>query len=233
MRFNTANGPRTLLAIHAHPTDESAHTGGTLAHYAKQGVRTVLITCTNGDYGTTATGARPGDPSHHPKAVAAHRRAELHAAADVLGITDLEILGYHDSGATGEVPEGGFCTIPAETIAGRLAALIEHYQPQVVITHHSPHRDHRHAIRATKLATYRTGIPEKLYLTAKEGATTIDITQVADIKRKATRCHASQPKSRAFTDQEHYFRDLDQTNAPLPETDLFAGITNYGPDLPR
>lgn len=53
------------------------------------------------------------------------------------------------------------------------------------------------------------------------------------MKRKALRCHASQPKSWTFTDQERYFRDLDQPNASLPESDLFAGITNHGPDLPR
>ncbi|MFD5828123.1 PIG-L deacetylase family protein [Lentzea sp. NPDC060358] len=226
-------GPRTLLAIHARPGDESTSTGGLLARYARQGARTVVVTCTNGEFDDAPNGAVPGEFGHHPKAVAAHRRAELFAACDALGITDLEMLGYHDSGLTGEVPEGGFCTIPVETAAGRLAALIEHFQPQVVVTHHSTHRDHVHANRVAAIAIERTGIPAKLYLTAKDGSTTIDISEVADVKRKALQCHASQQVHGAFALQEHFSRKIDVTGAPLPETDVFAGITTSGPDLPR
>lgn len=222
-----------MLAIHAHPGDESTSTGGLLARYARQGARTVVVTCTNGEFDDAPNGATPGELGHHPKAVAAHRRAELYAACDALGITDLELLGYHDSGHTGEVPEGGFCTIPVETAAGRLAALLEHFQPQVVVTHFSTHRDHVHANRVATIAIQSTGIPAKLYLTAKDGSTTIDITEVADVKRKALQCHASQQVHGAFGLQEHYFRTIDVTDAPLPETDVFAGITTSGPDLPR
>ncbi|SER86160.1 N-acetylglucosaminyl deacetylase, LmbE family [Lentzea xinjiangensis] len=226
-------GPRTLLAVHAHPGDESTATGGLLALYARRGVRTVVVTCTNGEFDDALSGAVPGEVGHHPQAVAAHRKAELQAAADALGITDLELLGYHDSGHTGEVPGGGFCTIPVETAAGRLAALVEHYRPQVVVTHYSTHRDHIHVNRVAKLAVRRTGIPAKLYLTAADGSTTIDISEVADVKRKALQCHASQQVHGAFALREHYFRAADTTGAPLPETDVFAGVTHHGPDLPR
>ncbi len=119
------------------------------------------------------------------------------------------MLGYHDSGESGQVEDTAFCAIPAETAAGRLATLIEHYRPQVVVTHYSPHRDHMHTLRVTKLAIYRTGIPAKLYPTAKDAASTIDITQAEDVKRKALKCHASQPTGEAFADQEHYFRELE------------------------
>ncbi|SDG10670.1 N-acetylglucosaminyl deacetylase, LmbE family [Lentzea fradiae] len=222
-----------MLAIHAHPGDESTSTGGMLARYARQGARTVVVTCTNGEFDDAASGAVPGEFGHHPKAVAAHRRAELYAACDALGISDLELLGYHDSGAAGEVPQGGFCTIPVETAAGRLASLLEHFQPQVVVTHYSTHRDHVHANRVAALAVQRTGIPAKLYLTAVDGSTTIDIAEVADVKRKALQCHASQQLPGQFSLREHYFRKFDVTDAPLPESDLFAGITTSGPDLPR
>ena len=119
------------------------------------------------------------------------------------------LLGYHDSGESGQVEDTAFCAIPAETAAGRLATLIEHYRPQVVVTHYSPHRDHMHTLRVTKLAIYRTDIPAELYPTAKDAASTIDITQAKDVKRKALKCHASQPTGEAFADQEHYFRDLE------------------------
>ena len=41
----------TLMAVHAHPDDEASSTGGVLAHYAAEGVRTVVVTCTNGEFG--------------------------------------------------------------------------------------------------------------------------------------------------------------------------------------
>jgi LmbE family N-acetylglucosaminyl deacetylase len=223
-------GPRTLLAVHAHPGDESASTGGVLAHYARQGVRIVVVTCTSGELGTAPGGARPGELGHHPSHVAAHRRAELIAACDVLGVTDLELLGYHDSGETGEVPPGAFCAVPVETAAGRMAALIEHYQPQVVVTYEDRHRDRTHVARVARLAVRSTEIPAKLYLRG-HGRTVVDTSAVADVKRKAVQCHESQ--SLDAEQAESYIRAFDQTGTPLPETDMFAGVTNHGPDLPR
>ncbi|MFD4638764.1 PIG-L deacetylase family protein [Lentzea sp. NPDC058436] len=238
------DGPRTLLAVHAHPDDESRSTGGILAHYARQGVRIVLVTCTGGELGDMPGGAKPGELNHHPQAVAVRRRAQLNAACDVLGITDLELLGYHDSGETGEVPPGAFCSIPVETAAGRVAALIEHFRPQVVVTHnhHNPHqhRDHVHAARVAHHAVKETGIPAKLYLESHDSLATtrVDTSHVADLKRKALYCYESQSLIGKLTAQqrfaaESYIRAFDTTNAQLPETDLFAGVTNHGPDLPR
>ncbi|MEV6237233.1 hypothetical protein [Lentzea sp. NPDC051838] len=83
-----------------------------------------------------------------------------------------------------------------------LAALIERHQPQVVITGY----EDLYVLRITKQAIYSTGIPAKLYLTTTGGSTVIDTGDGANAS------------------QEHYFRALDTTNAPLPETDLFAGI---------
>ncbi|SDP07399.1 N-acetylglucosaminyl deacetylase, LmbE family [Lentzea jiangxiensis] len=233
-----------MLAVHAHPDDESRSTGGVLAFYAQQGVRVVLVMCTSGELGDMPGGIKPGDLDHHPQAVATRRRAQLFAACDVLGVTDLELLGYHDSGETGQVPPGAFCSIPVETAAGRVAALIEHYRPQVVVTHdhHNPHqhRDHVHAARVAHLAAKETGIPAKLYLEAHESlaTTTIDTSSVAELKRKAMYCYESQSligklTARQRSSTESYIRAIDTTNAPLPETDLFAGIRHHGPDLPR
>ncbi|MET8762759.1 PIG-L deacetylase family protein [Lentzea sp. NPDC004782] len=223
-------GPRTLLAVHAHPGDESCATGGVLAHYAGQGVRVVVVTCTSGELGNAPGGARPGELGHHPELVAAHRRAELVAACDVLGVTDLELLGYHDSGVTGEVPPGAFCAVPVETAAGRVAALIEHYQPQVVVTYEDRHRDRTHVGRVARLAVRSTGIPAKLYLRG-HGRTVVDTAAVAQLKREAVRCHGSQ--SFADDEPESYIRAFDLSGSPLPETDFFAGVTSCAPDLPR
>ena len=69
--------PLTLMAVHAHPDDEATGTGGVLARYAAEGIRTVLVTCTDGGCGDGPGGVKPGDPGHDPAAVASMRRQEL------------------------------------------------------------------------------------------------------------------------------------------------------------
>ena len=93
--------PLTLMAVHAHPDDEATGTGGVLARYAAEGIRTVLVTCTDGSCGDGPGGVKPGEPGHDPAAVAVLRRTELEAACAVLSVSDLELLGYPDSGMMG------------------------------------------------------------------------------------------------------------------------------------
>src|SRR5439155_8102289 len=81
-----ADTPLSLMTVHAHPDDEASTTGGILAKYAAEGVRTVLVTCTNGECGDGPNGAKPGDPDHDGAAVVALRRAELKESARILGV---------------------------------------------------------------------------------------------------------------------------------------------------
>ena len=60
--------PLTLMAVHAHPDDESSSTGGVLATYSDQGVRTIVVTCTNGEFGDTPGGVKPGEDGHDEQA---------------------------------------------------------------------------------------------------------------------------------------------------------------------
>lgn len=163
----------TLMAVHAHPDDEASSTGGVLAKYADEGVRTVLVTCTNGEFGDTPAGLKPGDDGHDEQEVAQIRLAELSESCKYLGVSHLELLGYHDSG----MPDweykhrpGAFCNVPEQDVALRISGLIEQYRPQVVITYDDngayQHPDHVHASRAAAAAVAGTGIPAKLYLTA-------------------------------------------------------------------
>src|SRR5256885_11987104 len=66
----------TLMAVHAHPDDESSSTGGVLATYGDAGVRTVVVTCTNGEFGDAPGGVKPGQDGHDEQAVAQQRLAE-------------------------------------------------------------------------------------------------------------------------------------------------------------
>jgi len=49
----------TLMAVHAHPDDEASTTGGILARYSAEGVRTVVVTCTNGELGDGHEASKP------------------------------------------------------------------------------------------------------------------------------------------------------------------------------
>jgi LmbE family N-acetylglucosaminyl deacetylase len=158
------------MAVHAHPDDEASSTGGILARYSAEGVRTVLVTCTNGELGDAADGAKPGEPGHDGEAVARHRRAELEASCELLGVSDLELLGYHDSGMMGwpenDAPHA-FWNTPVAEAAERLGALMQRYRPDVVVTYDSNgfygHPDHIQAHRITVAASEATSIPKKLY----------------------------------------------------------------------
>ncbi|WP_327235389.1 PIG-L family deacetylase [Streptomyces sp. NBC_01317] len=151
--------PLTLMAVHAHPDDEATGTGGILARYAAEGIRTVLVTCTDGGCGDGPGGVKPGDPGHDPAAVVAMRRQELEASCDVLKISDLEMLDYADSGMMGwptnDAP-GAFWQTPVEKGAARLAELMRHYRPDVVVTYDEygfyGHPDHIQAHRITMAA---------------------------------------------------------------------------------
>ena len=167
----------TLMAVHAHPDDEASSTGGVLALYSDQDVRTVVVTCTNGEFGDAPGGVKPGQDGHDEQAVAQLRLAELRQSAKILGVTDLELLGYHDSGMPDwdykDRPEA-FCNVPLADVAARIGGLIETYRPQVVITYDDhgmyQHPDHVHASRAAQAAVAATGIPAKLYLSAMRGS---------------------------------------------------------------
>ena len=149
----------TLMAVHAHPDDEASSTGGVLATYSGQGIRTVVVTCTNGEFGDAPGGVKPGEDGHDAQTVAQLRLAELREAAKILGVSDLEMLGYHDSGMPDwdykDRPEA-FCNIPLEKVTGRVGALIERYRPQVVVSYDPEgpyqHPDHVHAARAAAAA---------------------------------------------------------------------------------
>src|ERR1700678_2254395 len=88
----------TMMAVHAHPDDEASSTGGVLAAYSAQGIRTVVVTCTNGEFGDAPGGIKPGQEGHDEQAVARQRLAELRKSCAILRVTNLELLGYHDSG---------------------------------------------------------------------------------------------------------------------------------------
>jgi LmbE family N-acetylglucosaminyl deacetylase len=158
------------MAVHAHPDDEGIQTGGVLALYAQRGVHTVLVTCTNGEMGDSPDGLKPEVDGHDPTATTELRLRELRKASDALGIGDLELLGYRDSGMMGwpqnDDPQA-FWHTPLDEAVGRVAELMERHRPEVVVTYDANglygHPDHIQTHRATMGAVEKTGIPQKVY----------------------------------------------------------------------
>jgi LmbE family N-acetylglucosaminyl deacetylase len=113
--------PLRLLAILAHPDDESLGFGGTLAKYANEGIETYLITATRGERG------RFGDAPESPglDIVGKTRTQEVLAASKVLGIKQVHFLNYID---------GDLDKAPAPEVIDKIARLIREIKPQVVLT---------------------------------------------------------------------------------------------------
>jgi N-acetyl-1-D-myo-inositol-2-amino-2-deoxy-alpha-D-glucopyranoside deacetylase len=158
---------QTLLAIFAHPDDEAFGTGGTLAHYAAQGSRVVLVCATRGEVGEIAD-----DSLATHETLGRVRENELRCAAQILGVSELIFLGYRDSGMAG-TPQNddprAFVNIPADEVVSRLVGIIRRVRPHVVLTFephggygHPDHMAvHRHTLAAFHAAADPARYPEQ------------------------------------------------------------------------
>ena len=193
----------TLMAVHAHPDDEASSTGGVLARYSDEGVRTVVVTCTNGEFGDAPGQVKPGEDGHDKEEVAQLRLSELRQSCKILGVTHLELLGYHDSGMPDweyRLRPEAFCNVPLDEVAGRISGLIDTYQPQVVISYDDKgmyqHPDHVHASLAAAAAVAANGTPAKFYQSAMRGS---DWRKVWEALRELG---ADVPDQREFTAEQ-------------------------------
>jgi N-acetyl-1-D-myo-inositol-2-amino-2-deoxy-alpha-D-glucopyranoside deacetylase len=123
---------RTILFVGAHPDDETFGLGGTLAQYAKLGVKVYYACATRGEAGIADEQSMKGFTT-----IGDMRWAELQCAAKILGLTDVIHLGYRDSGMMGSEdnknPNSLFAT-PVEEVANNIVKVIEEIKPQIVIT---------------------------------------------------------------------------------------------------
>ena len=171
--------PLTVMAVHAHPDDESIGTGGTFARYAAEGVRTVLVTCTRGEEGEIHDPAL--DPVVAQPRLGAIREGELRAAAAALGIGPLYVLSYRDSGMAGtpaNANAAAFVNADPSEAADHLAAIIRAERPQVVVTYDPRggygHPDHLMTHRVTVLAIERAAQDGPVAGDDETGATRTD-----------------------------------------------------------
>jgi len=227
----------SLLAIFAHPDDESNAAGGTLARYAREGVDVTLVSATRGELGI---------PGLAPESAGAVRERELRAAATALGARDVRFLGYRD---------GELARVDEKEAVARIVALLREFQPQVVITFGpdgiSGHPDHVAVSRWVTAAFDASSAAQKLYYVAPSSATqqacgvppprelvggpvaTIDVSQDLQAKARAMECHVSQsPPSEDAANlecHEYYRLAHSHVSAMKDETDLFEGEDNHEP----
>jgi LmbE family N-acetylglucosaminyl deacetylase len=159
--METIREKRTLLSVLAHPDDESFGMGGTLAKYAEDGTDVHLICATRGEAGEVAPELLEGQPS-----IAHLREMELRCAVDKLGIKEVQLLDYRDSGMSGSAdntnPEA-LINAPVDQVAKEIAEYIRKIKPQVILTFDPiggyRHPDHIFIHQAATKAFYLAGDP--------------------------------------------------------------------------
>jgi LmbE family N-acetylglucosaminyl deacetylase len=145
---------KTVLAVLAHPDDETFGLGGTLAMYAQKGYNTYYVCATRGEVGAADEEYMKGF-----KDTAEMRTDELMRAAKILGLKEVFFLGYRDSGMPNTEPNqhpDAQVNHSIDEVAGRVVKYIRELKPEVVITFDPiggyKHPDHIHIQQATTLA---------------------------------------------------------------------------------
>jgi mycothiol S-conjugate amidase len=137
-----------LMAVHAHPDDESSKGAATMARYVRDGVDVMVCTLTGGERGSILNQAmdRPEVRANLPRI----RREEMARAREILGIRQ-EFLGFTDSGLPeGDplppLPEGCFALKTLEEASSPLVRAVRAFRPHVMLTYDEqggyPHPDH-------------------------------------------------------------------------------------------
>ena len=135
-----------LLAVHAHPDDESSKGAATYAAYRARGAEVLVVSCTGGERGSVLNDEL-ADSAMAARDITGLRRLEMKRAQEALGIQH-RWLGFEDSGMNEDntVPKNSFADIPLEFSLEPLVRIIREFRPQVLITYDEnggyPHPDH-------------------------------------------------------------------------------------------
>lgn len=232
----------SLLCVHAHPDDESLFTGGVLALAHAAGAATTVVTCTDGRYGYSPGEVPFGTEAHDPEGCAALRAEDLVRACAALGVSRLEHFDYHDSGMRGweinAAPEA-FVNQDVDTVARRVAAVIDEERPDLVVTYDRfgvyGHPDHikvyEVTLRALELAEHTPALklvtvqksaiaalgqpdengdlPQWLADMAEFGSTDDEVVAMVDVRAVLGTKRAGIEAHRSQVDN-HFFLSLDE-----------------------
>ena len=150
---SAADGPLRLLAVHAHPDDESSKGAASMVRYVREGVEVLVVTCTGGELGSILNPQLKDREAELMADLPTVRQAEMAKAAEILGIRQVW-LGFPDSGFpeadeegnTPPLPEGCFGALDTETASAPLVRIVREFRPHVITTYDEkggyPHPDH-------------------------------------------------------------------------------------------
>ena len=162
---------KTLLAVVAHPDDETFGCGGLLAKCAAEGVHVALLCATRGEVGQISDASLATS-----KNLGQVREGELRAACEILGVKDLHILEYRDSGMAGTSDNGhprAFNQANQDEVVASIVEVIRRLKPQVVMTFESHggygHPDHIAIHHAAREAFSAAGDPTRYAEQLAEG----------------------------------------------------------------
>ena len=192
-----AEVPARAMAVYAHPDDPEVSCGATLAHWAATGAEVRLVVVNAGDKGSP-------DPATDPAALAERRAGEVRAAAEVLGLAGIDMLGLPDGEVTNDL-----------ALRGRLVGLVRRHRPDIVVCpdptavffgdSYVNHRDHREVgwavvdavapAAASPLYFPETGPPHQVAGLLLSGTfepdVWVDISDSLELKVAAVQCHES------------------------------------------
>ncbi|MBB3036027.1 mycothiol conjugate amidase Mca [Hoyosella altamirensis] len=160
-------GGLRLMAVHAHPDDESSKGAATMARYAKEGHDVMVVSLTGGERGDILNPAMD-TPGVHQR-ISEVRKEEMARAAEILGVQH-RWLGFVDSGLPeGDplppLPEGCFALVPVDVASEALVKVIREFRPHVMITYDEnggyPHPDHIMCHKVSMAAFEAAGDPEQ------------------------------------------------------------------------
>ncbi|MFQ5856836.1 MAG: PIG-L deacetylase family protein [Anaerolineae bacterium] len=156
---------KRVLAVSAHPDDVEFTSGGSIARWRDEGWAVHLAVCTDGGKGSH-------DPMAEPARLAARRREEQLAAAEVLGIAEVVFLDYPD-GELNRAPDPSGSSPSGPSLVAELTRLIRRFRPQRVLAwdawrRYELHPDHRAAGLATLDAVLAAGNPHYLRTQSRE-----------------------------------------------------------------
>ncbi|HEY3880948.1 MAG TPA: mycothiol conjugate amidase Mca [Trebonia sp.] len=235
------NSRLRLMAVHAHPDDESSKGAATMARYARQGVDVMVATLTGGERGSILNAAmdRPEVLANLPEI----RRQEMARAREILGVRQ-DFLGFTDSGLPeGDpkppLPEGSFALVPLHDAAAPLVRLVRDFRPHVILTYDEtggyPHPDHikthQVAVEAFEAAADPDRYPEaggepwqplKMYYFV-----TFHQAKYAAMHEELVRRGLESPYSKIFEEwEERARRRLERGDRPLEITTKVA-VSDY------
>jgi LmbE family N-acetylglucosaminyl deacetylase len=153
---------RRLLVVVAHPDDETFGCGSVIADAAAGGAHVTVCCATRGEAGELVEGCDLGADT-----LAELRERELRTAANALGARQVVVLDFRDSAMSGDAGDDTLHGAPFDSVVDAVAAVIEHTDPDVVVTLDPTggdgHRDHVRIARATIEAVRRTGSTPSVY----------------------------------------------------------------------